>query len=402
VLEKTVKERTAELERQKNRAEESEKHKQQFLANMSHEIRTPMHAISGMVKILKRNEHLPDQDVFLDAMHISSDNLVVMLNDVLDLSKIEAGKLDIESIPMNPRDVIKNVVQILQYKAEEKGIILNTQISEYIPQLVLGDAARLHQILINLTGNAIKFTEKGNITISLIHEHYYLKYSISDTGIGISKDKLETIFEVFEQAKHSTPRNYGGTGLGLSISKQLTELQNGIISVESEVGKGSTFHVQLPLILADMDAVSRDVFTEKQLKSMCASLKGIRILLVEDNDFNQMIAQDDLEFYIENVQIDIVENGKLAVAAFQNNTYDLILMDVQMPEMNGFEATRIIRGLEKEREQSIPIIAMTASLLKTEIDSCLTAGMNNYIPKPYQVEELIGRIFEEMERFSTE
>lgn len=402
MLEKTVKERTAELERQKNRAEESEKHKQQFLANMSHEIRTPMHAISGMVKILKRNEHLPDQDVFLDAMHISSDNLVVMLNDVLDLSKIEAGKLDIESIPMNPRDVIKNVVQILQYKAEEKGIILNTQISEYIPQLVLGDAARLHQILINLTGNAIKFTEKGNITISLIHEHYYLKYSISDTGIGISKDKLETIFEVFEQAKHSTPRNYGGTGLGLSISKQLTELQNGIISVESEVGKGSTFHVQLPLILADMDAVSRDVFTEKQLKSMCASLKGIRILLVEDNDFNQMIAQDDLEFYIENVQIDIVENGKLAVAAFQNNTYDLILMDVQMPEMNGFEATRIIRGLEKEREQSIPIIAMTASLLKTEIDSCLTAGMNNYIPKPYQVEELIGRIFEEMERFSTE
>lgn len=402
MLEKTVKERTTELERQKNRAEESEKHKQQFLANMSHEIRTPMHAISGMVKILKRNEHLPDQDVFLDAMHISSDNLVVMLNDVLDLSKIEAGKLDIESIPMNPRDVIKNVVQILQYKAEEKGIILNTQISEYIPQLVLGDAARLHQILINLTGNAIKFTEKGNITISLIHEHYYLKYSISDTGIGISKDKLETIFEVFEQAKHSTPRNYGGTGLGLSISKQLTELQNGIISVESEVGKGSTFHVQLPLILADMDAVSRDVFTEKQLKSMCASLKGIRILLVEDNDFNQMIAQDDLEFYIENVQIDIVENGKLAVAAFQNNTYDLILMDVQMPEMNGFEATRIIRGLEKEREQSIPIIAMTASLLKTEIDSCLTAGMNNYIPKPYQVEELIGRIFEEMERFSTE
>jgi signal transduction histidine kinase/streptogramin lyase/ActR/RegA family two-component response regulator len=397
-LEQTVKERTIELEKQKERAEQSEKYKEQFLANMSHEIRTPMHAISGMVKILNRNEHPPSQDIFLNAMHASADNLVVILNDVLDLSKIEAGKLDIENIPISPISVMENVHQILKYKAEEKGLKFNYQVHEELPPLIMGDPTRLNQILINLAGNAIKFTEKGSVDIFLKKENDRLKFSIKDTGIGIPKEKVEKIFGAFEQAKDSTSRYYGGTGLGLSISKQLVELQQGEIWAESEEGKGSTFFVELPLVAAAADATSQDLITAERLKMMTDSLQGIRILLAEDNAFNQMIAQDDLSFYIKNAKIDIVENGALAVEKFKTDNYDLILMDVQMPEMNGFEATRKIRVLEKGKNTRIPIIAMTASLLKSEIESCRQAGMDNYIPKPYQSEELIGPIFSEMNK----
>ncbi len=382
----------------KDRAERSEQFKEQFLANMSHEIRTPMHAISGMVKILERNEHPPSQDVYLNAMQTSSDNLGVILNDVLDLSKIEAGKLDIESMPMKPAAVIENVTQILKYKAEEKGLGLNYQINDDVPSLVMGDPTRLSQILVNLVGNAIKFTEKGSVDILLCKENDRLRFAIRDTGIGIPKDQLESIFSAFEQAKGSTTRHYGGTGLGLSISHQLTELQNGKIWVESEEGKGSTFYVELPLFVAAADAIGKDLITEDRLKTMAASLKGIRILLAEDNAFNQMIAQDDLAFYIEEVTIDTVENGALAVEKFKTENYDLILMDVQMPEMNGFEATKKIREIEQStgREKRIPIIAMTASLLKSEIDHCYESGMNNYIPKPYSSNELVGTIYQEL------
>ena len=398
ILEQTVKERTTELEMQKERAEQSEKYKEQFLANMSHEIRTPMHAISGMVKILERNEHPPSQDVFLGAMQTSSDNLVVILNDVLDISKIEAGKLDIESITMNPSDVIKNVFQILKFKAEEKGLTLNYRIDKNMESLVMGDPTRLNQILINLVGNAIKFTEKGSVDIFLREENNRLIFSIKDTGIGIPKEKVETIFGAFEQAKDFTSRHYGGTGLGLSISKQLVELQQGKIWVESEEDKGSTFFFELPFIAAAANAVSDNLITEERLQKMTDSLQGIRILLAEDNAFNQMIAQDDLSYFIKNVKIDVVENGAQAVEKFQQENYDLILMDVQMPEMNGFEATRLIRILEKGKETRIPIIAMTASLLKSEIDHCHEAGMDNYIPKPYQPEELIVPIYEEVKK----
>jgi CheY-like chemotaxis protein len=370
---------------------------------MSHEIRTPMHAISGMIKILKRNKHLPEQDTFLNAMHTSSDNLVVILNDVLDLSKIEAGKLDVKNIPFSPTVVIENVTQILKYKAEEKGLQLNYQIDQDVPNLIMGDPTRLNQILINLAGNAIKFTEKGKVDILLQKENDRLRFSIKDSGIGIPKDKVETIFEAFEQVKDSTNRHYGGTGLGLSISKQLVELQQGKIWAESvqdsnREDKGSTFYFELPLVTAAANAVSENIITEARLKMMATSLEGIRILLAEDNAFNQMIAQDDLSFYIKNIKIDVVENGVLAVEKFRQGNYDLILMDVQMPEMNGFEATRKIREIEQlaEGETRISIIAMTASLLKTEIDSCRQAGMDNYIPKPYQPEELIAPIYTEM------
>jgi signal transduction histidine kinase/CheY-like chemotaxis protein len=395
---KVTREQKAIIEEQKKKVEQSEKYKEQFLANMSHEIRTPMHAISGMLKILERNEHPAAQDIYLKAMQTSSDNLVVILNDVLDLSKIEAGKLDLESIPLSPLLVVESVVQLLKFKAEEKGLKLTVEVGSQIPDLVMGDPTRLNQILINLAGNAIKFTNKGAVTIILKVENQQLVFVVKDTGIGISKNQQKSIFSAFTQAKESTTRYYGGTGLGLSISKQLVELQQGRIWLESEPGSGSNFNVCLPLTIPEANATSQDLISEEELKAMAASLKGIRILIAEDNPFNQMIAQDDLSYYIDAVTITTVENGALAVEKFTTDTFDLILMDVQMPEMNGFEATKKIRALENKNsiDRETPIIAMTASLLKTEIDQCFKAGMNNYIPKPYTLKELIGPIFKEL------
>jgi signal transduction histidine kinase/ActR/RegA family two-component response regulator len=386
------------IEEQKKKVEQSEKYKEQFLANMSHEIRTPMHAISGMTKILERNDHPKSQDVFLKAIRTSSDNLVVILNDVLDLSKIEAGKLDIENISLNLEVVVENVIQILKFKAEEKGLILSYNIDNNVPNLVMGDPTRLNQILINLVGNAIKFTEKGSVKIFVSATDSQLHFEIKDTGIGIPKDKHESIFGAFEQAKESTTRYYGGTGLGLNISKQLIDLQDGKIRIESCEGQGSTFSFELPLTIPEADTVSQNFISEDKLTTMAKSLKGIRILIAEDNPFNQMIAQDDLSYYIEDITIETVENGVFAIEKFKTNTFDLILMDVQMPEINGFEATKRIREIEKSegRTTIIPIIAMTASLLKTEINSCYNAGMNSYIPKPYKIEELIVPIFNEL------
>jgi len=395
---KVTRQQKAVIEEQKKKVEQSEKYKEQFLANMSHEIRTPMHAISGMIKILKRNEHPPTQDVYLNAMQTSSDNLVVILNDVLDLSKIEAGKLEIESIPMNPHLVIENVIQILKYKAEEKGLKLSYKMDAAVPTLIIGDPTRLNQVLINLVGNAIKFTEKGSVDISVQVKNERLHFQVKDTGIGISKHEQENVFGAFEQAKDSTARHFGGTGLGLSISEQLVALQKGKIWLKSTEGVGSSFYVELPLVIASADAVGADLISEEKLKTMASALNGIRILIAEDNPFNQMIARDDLSYYIQGVSIKIVENGVKAVKEFNTATYDLILMDVQMPEMNGFEATKKIREIEtvEKRESAIPIIAMTASLLKTEIDNCYNAGMDNYIPKPYTLEELVGPIFKEL------
>jgi signal transduction histidine kinase len=241
---KIVRRQKSIIEEQKLKVEESEKHKEQFLANMSHEIRTPMHAISGMVKIIARNEHPTTQDAYLKAMRTSCDNLVVILNDVLDLSKIGAGKLDIENIPMSPTSIVENVVQIMGFRAEEKGLNLTCMIEPNIPDSIIGDPTRMNQVLLNLTSNAIKFTEKGSVEIRLTRTDENIEYAVKDTGVGISTEAREKIFTAFNQEKTSTSRLYGGTGLGLSISKQLVELQNGFIRLESEVGRGSTFVVQ--------------------------------------------------------------------------------------------------------------------------------------------------------------
>lgn len=393
VLEKTVKERTTELEAQKERAERSEQFKERFLANMSHEIRTPMHAISGMTNILARNKHFSHQKKFLKAIQQSAGNLLVILNDILDLSKIEAGKIEIESIPINPAIVINNVVEIMKIKAEEKGLILHTSIDESIPKYINGDATRLSQILLNLLGNAIKFTEKGMVKVHLGFIEDKLRFAIQDTGIGIPKDKLESVFGTFEQVNATITKKYGGTGLGLSITKQLVELQHGKIWVESQENIGSTFFFDLPYSPVETNKILEKQITEEQVKEMAATLTGLKILLVEDNEFNVMIASDDLSYYIKDVKIGLAENGNRAIQEFESGDFDLILMDIQMPELSGYDATKAIRKLETGGAH-IPIIAMTASLLKSEIVLCYEAGMDNYIPKPYKIEELIGTIYE--------
>ena len=385
------------IEEQKRKVEQSEKYKQQFLANMSHEIRTPMHAISGMTNILVRKEHLTHQEKFLTAIRQSSRNLLVLLNDILDLSKIEAGKIDIQSIPMNIREVVLNVSDLLKVKAEEKGLSMQTKLAADIPDYIYGDPTRLNQILLNLLGNAIKFTEKGSVSLSVTAEVDKLRFAIRDSGIGIPAAQLDHIFESFEQVNASITRKYGGTGLGLAISKQLITLQNGTIWVESQEKTGSTFFFELPLIPVEIHKSLTHQITEDQLREMAATLSGKNILVVEDDELNTIIAQEDLEYYINDVTIGFAKNGLEAVQQFETGHYDLILMDIQMPELNGYEATKAIRKIEAATGTTSPIriIAMTASLLKSEIDLCYAAGMNGYIPKPYKMEELIGGMYQE-------
>ncbi|MCB0805113.1 MAG: tetratricopeptide repeat protein [Bacteroidales bacterium] len=376
-------------ESEKDRATRSEKVKEQFLANMSHEIRTPMNAIKGITDILLRNEYLPAQKKYLEAIRQSSDNLLVILNEILDLSKLEAGKIEPEKIPFEPLKIIRNVNDILRFKAEEKGLVLQLEIDPGLPAEVCGDPTHLSQILLNLAGNAVKFTNKGSITIKTLVMHedkaqVWLEFRIIDTGIGIPPDKVDQVFENFTQADTDTTRKYGGTGLGLTICKKLVELHNGKIRVESEVNKGSTFIVEIPFSHVP-ETEHKEQNEEKIL------LENLHILLVEDNEFNVMVACDLLATAIPGSQVDVAGNGKIAVEKAGKNQYDLILMDIQMPEMDGYEATKNIRKMLNGKGD-IPIIAMTANVMKTEVDKCFEAGMNGYIAKPFEPTDLVQQI----------
>lgn len=382
------------IAQEKLRAEQSERYKEQFLANMSHEIRTPMHAISGMLNSLRRQPHPESQNDFLNAMKISADNLLVLLNDVLDMSKIESGNLDIEQVNMSAKVSLEQVVAVCKYKAEEKGLELKMNISPDFPDTIIGDPDRLHQILMNLLSNAIKFTEKGYVEINLSQKDDNLRFTIKDTGIGISSNQKELIFDSFKQGKSKSKGKFGGTGLGLTISKQLIELQGGKMWVESEEDKGSIFYVELPLIVGEKTEATEKLVGVPELKSLGNALKGLRVLVAEDNEFNVMVIKDDLTWYIPEVKMTFAENGKLAFETFKKFDFDIILMDVQMPEVDGYKATRKIRKFEKDNNiiKPIAIVAMTASLLKNQIDKCYKAGMDAYIPKPYKAEELINTL----------
>ncbi len=320
------------IEAEKAKAQASERAKHQFLANMSHEIRTPMNAIKGMTDILIRRNPKEDQQEYLDGIKQSSDSLLVIINDILDISKIEAGKVELEQEPFSVLELVNNVHTIMQFRAEEKGLLLLKEVPEN-ELFVTGDANRLRQILINLIGNAIKFTEKGQVTTSIqsepAGENLNLHVTVSDTGIGIDPDRMEKIFESFEQAYSDTSRKFGGTGLGLSISKKLVELHGGTIWVETEKGKGSQFHFIIPYTIA---VAAQQAILAADLDTHAANtLKGIRILLVEDNAFNVIVAQEELEDAIEGVQVEVAENGLIAVEKLKSATFDVILMDVQMP-----------------------------------------------------------------------
>ena len=381
------------IEAEKEKAQASERAKHQFLANMSHEIRTPMNAIKGMTDILIRRNPKEEQKEYLEGIKQSSDSLLVIINDILDISKIEAGKVELEHEVFSVNELVNNVHAIMQFKAEEKGLELMKDIpAESL--FVKGDANRLRQILINLIGNAIKFTEKGLVTTTIVakklDDKINLHFTVSDTGIGIDKDRLDRIFHSFEQAYSDTSRKFGGTGLGLSISKMLVELHDGNIWVESEKGKSSQFHFTITFPKAE--SAPQESKVEETSNTVAEALKGINILLVEDNQFNVVVAKEELEDAIEDVTVNVAENGLIALEKLKSSKVDIILMDVQMPIMNGYEATKAIRALQNENAKT-PIIAMTANVLKEEVDLCYQAGMNDFLGKPFDTEVLIQKMY---------
>lgn len=377
--EKEVAERTAQL-------------KQQFMANMSHEIRTPMNAIVGMTNLLLDKDPRQDQLRYLKAISQSAENLLVIINDILDFAKIEAGKVTLEETNFSIKSVIESINDMLVLKAREKHIEFRTYVDPAIPENISGDPTRINQILVNLAGNAVKFTENGYVELraKLLREDknfYTIQFDITDTGIGISEEYKSNMFQSFSQAGADTTRRFGGTGLGLAISKQLTELMRGTISVESTLGKGSVFSVTLPLKAADT--------TQKECRDdagiseeVLNKLKSAHVLLVEDNEFNRMVAQDTLEELLPGINIDIAHNGAEAVERVQARQYDMILMDIQMPVMDGIDATKAIRALPGKMGDT-RIIAMTANVLQDDVKQYFAIGMNSYVAKPFRKDELL-------------
>ena len=369
----------------RDQAERSKKFKEQFLANMSHEIRTPMNAVVGMTNLLLKTETSELQSKYLNAIKQSADNLLVIINDILDLSKIEAGHLTFEKTEFSVDDLINGVINTISFKADEKDLKIIKDVAPDLPPVLLGDPARLNQILINLAGNAVKFTEEGSITIKgeLIEQTLtkaHVKFSVIDTGIGIPEDRVDSVFESFSQAEDSTYRKFGGTGLGLTISKELVERQGGQIGLSSKVGVGTTFFFDITFDIGNEDALN------KQHAQELAVIPGLKILLAEDNEFNQMVAEDTLRSMLPELELEIVDNGKKAVDMVNEKLFDLVLMDLHMPEMDGLEASRTIRQLANNA--NTPIVAMTASATEEAIDECYKNGMDGYISKPFIPEEL--------------
>ena len=380
-----------ELKRAKTKAEISAKAKEQFLANMSHEIRTPMNGIIGMAALLKKTSLDNSQQNYLRLIQESAQNLLVIINDVLDVAKIESGKLQFEEIPFSVNEILKSAQQSLIYKAEEKDILLDLKLLKSENLLVNGDPYRLTQILINLLSNAIKFTQVGKVELAaeVTHESifdYTLRISVTDTGIGIASDKIDTIFESFVQANSDTTRKYGGSGLGLTICKNLVELQGGRIWVKSKSGQGTTFAFEITYSKVHQEPVIAETTPEIDY----SSLSAYRILLAEDNAINQFMAKSILHGW--GVTVDIANNGQEALALHEQFTYDVILMDIQMPVMGGLETTTLIRQMADPVKAQIPIIALTANALKGDSEIYLQAGMDDYMSKPYEEEKLFLKI----------
>jgi signal transduction histidine kinase/DNA-binding response OmpR family regulator len=373
----------------KGRAEKSAEIKEQFMANMSHEIRTPMNAVIGFTNLLEKTELTELQGDYMHAIKNSGDNLLTIINDILDFSKIEAGMLRIEKINFNIPSLLNSIYTMFHDRALEKGIGIELEIDRSIPPVVSGDPARLTQILVNLIGNAIKFTNKGKVDIIALvtqssDERVKIEFSVCDSGIGIPQNKQEEIFGRFNQGNTNTTREYGGTGLGLAIVKNLVELQKGTISLKSEEGKGSAFsfsisyQIQPSVGLVNETvpfALNRDIYS------------GLQVLLVEDNPMNQKLASTILNGF--GFEVSIAGNGQIALEMLSKARYDFVLMDIQMPVMDGYKTAQKIRS---ELKMDLPIIAMTAHVMASEKEKCLGFGMNDYITKPFKEKDLYNLI----------
>ena len=368
-------------------AEDAVKAKQQFLSNMSHEIRTPMNAIIGFTKVMLKTDLSAKQKEYLTAIKMSGDALIVLINDILDLAKVDSGKMTFEKIPFKMGLSISAILHLFETKIQEKNLILVKEYDSKIPEVVVGDPVRLHQIILNLVSNAVKFTSTGKITVSVRLlsedlEKVTIEFAVTDTGIGITENKLEKIFENFQQASSGTSRLYGGTGLGLAIVKQLVEPQGGHIEVTSKIHEGSTFRFTL-----DFQKTTNEAELDTEMLELDAEIKNIKVLVVEDIALNQLLMKtllDDFGFERE-----IANNGLVAIEKLKSKVFDIILMDLQMPEMNGFEATAYIRN---EMNLKIPIIALTADVTTVDLAKCRAVGMNDYIAKPVDERLLYSKI----------
>lgn len=368
-------------------AEEAVRAKQQFLSNMSHEIRTPMNAIIGFTKVLLKSQVSAKQKEYLQAIKMSGDALIVLINDILDLAKVDAGKMIFEQTPFRMALSVSAMLHLFETKIQEKNIALIKEYDSNIPNVLVGDPVRLHQIISNLLSNAVKFTTKGKITlrVCLLNEeedNVTIEFTIIDTGIGIAENKIEKIFENFQQATSGTSRLFGGTGLGLAIVKQLVESQDGKINVKSKIGVGSTFSFVLNFLKTNAEA---DLETE--LEELDVEIKNIKVLVVEDIPLNQLLMKTILDEY--GFERDVAENGLIAIEKLKEKSFDIVLMDLQMPEMNGFEATDYIRHT---MNSNIPIIALTADVTTVDLAKCKSVGMNDYIAKPVDERLLYSKI----------
>jgi len=383
-----------ELLAARDAALEASRAKSEFLANMSHEIRTPMNGIIGMQALALGATDAEDRAGYLEAAQNSAYALLAILNDILDVSKIEAGRLDIHRAPFSLRGAVDDVLQLVRHRAQDKRLELMTNISAATPDALVGDVVRIRQILTNLVGNAVKFTDRGRVEVRVDSrpsgsDQLLLDVTVLDTGIGIRPEHKSVIFEAFRQADSSTTRQYGGTGLGLTISARLVEIMGGTISVESTLGQGSEFRFTIPCKLAPRESVTTPALSPDPLPA--APPRRLRILLAEDNTVNQRLAKRLLEK--RGHEVSIAGDGKQAVeAAMLAPPYDVILMDVQMPVMDGLEATRAIRRFEDAQLSSVPIVAMTAFAMKADRDRCLAAGMNGHLAKPIDPAELSATV----------
>ncbi len=383
-----------QLEFTSGELEKSARAKSEFLATMSHEIRTPMNAILGMTHLLKQDNPREDQLESINILDFSGKTLLALIDDILDFSKIEAGKIEFEHIDFELKELVSTIIETFRVTATNKGVELIAEIGEEVPNALIGDPARLTQVLNNLVSNALKFTESGHVklAVSAIQSEgntIELEFRVSDTGIGIEEDRLDNIFESFTQANRHTKRLFGGTGLGLSISRQLTELQGGTISAESKLGEGSAFIVKIAFQKGEgsqnMDAGILEEAEE-------SDLSGLKILLAEDNLVNQKVMIRFLERW--EVDIKVVDDGLKAVEAMKDSNFDLILMDLQMPQMDGYEAASEIRKMDDPQKRNTPIIALTAAALKEVRGHVFASGMNAYITKPFNPIDLKKKIVE--------